>query len=269
MDNFDIALGRLKFKLPYTKEYWMENMPIEQYHRHTTYSNPIQKDCTTTIEDMMKACKDHGCQCMFTGEHGWQGSFLMIWDMCNQKQDFKTKDNGAKYPVGNMKFRYSVEAYWVKDRREKDGTNCHIILVAKTMKGVEDINYILSLANEEDGFYKKARIDLELIHSLDPKDVYITSSCVAGWKYEDAEQIWLDIHKKFGDSFFLEVQYHHTEKQRELNKKIAKLAKEHNIQLICGLDTHYLNETEKIERLNYLARNGIKYEDESGWYGLE
>ena len=54
-----------------------------------------------------------------------------------------------------------------------------------------------------------------------PKDnVIVTSACVAGWNYEDAEDIWLKIHEYFGNNFFLEVQYHNTDKQKELNKKI-------------------------------------------------
>ena len=36
-----------------------------------------------------------------------------------------------------LRWRYVSEAYFVKDRREKDNTNCHIILAAKTTKGMD------------------------------------------------------------------------------------------------------------------------------------
>ena len=76
-----------------------------------------------------------------------------------------------------------TEAYFVKDRNEKDNTNCHIILAAKTRKGVGDLNYILSEANIS-GYYYRPRIDLELLMSLDPRDVFVTTACIAGvFKY--------------------------------------------------------------------------------------
>lgn len=265
MDSFDLALSRLRFKFPYSKEYWLKHMLVENYHRHTVWSNVRQKDSATTLDSMMKACKENGSQCMFTGEHGWQGSFLLVWDMCNQKEDYRTKENNAKYPVGNMKYRYSTEAYWVKDRHEKDRMNCHIVLVARTKQGSRKINYILSEANET-GFYGKPRLDIELIKTLTPEDVFVTSACIGGWKYEGAEEIWLDLARHFGDSFFFEVQYHNTESQKQLNDNICKLAKEHNIGLIAGYDTHALNDEELVERENFMKRNGIVYDGEEGWY---
>lgn len=51
-----------------------------------------------------------------------------------------------------------AEAYFVKDRREKDSANCHIILAAKTKKGVYDLNFALSEANLS-GYYYRPRVD--------------------------------------------------------------------------------------------------------------
>ena len=168
------------------------------------------------------------------------------------------EDNGLKY-------RHSTEAYWVKDRLSKDKTNCHMVIIAKNSTGREDINYMLSIANE-DGYYYKPRIDLDLLFQLPKENVIVTSACVAGWKYEDSADVWLKIHDYFGDNFLLEVQYHNTSEQTELNRKILKLAEDNGIQIICGLDSHYITEKSSVKRDQILKYKNVNYPDEDGWF---
>jgi DNA polymerase III alpha subunit len=256
---------KLNFNFPYDINTWINNMNMmmENYHKHTTWSDLVQIDSATDVIEFMRVLNSYGCECLFSGEHGYQGEWLYIYDLCKNSliEDYRKK-MGLSAP---LKFRYSTEAYWVKDRHEKDRSNCHIVIVARTYVAMRKLNYILSRASD-DGFYGKPRIDLELLFQLTPDDVYVTSACLAGWKYDDAEDIWLKIHKHFGDSFFLEYQTHNTEPQKELNKKIRRIAKENNIQTIIGLDTHYINDEDRIKRDNLLKRKGQHYDDEDGWY---
>lgn len=140
-----------------------------------------------------------------------------------------------------------------------------MILAAKNAEGRRDINFALSIANE-DGYYYKPRIDLDLLFKIPKENVIITSACVAGWNYEDAEDIWIKIHKHFGKNFFLEVQYHNTEKQKLLNKKILRIARDNGIQIICGLDSHYVKEENSVKRDQILKYKNVNYPDETGWY---
>lgn len=168
----------------------------------------------------------------------------------------------------NLRWRYVTEAYFVKDRHEKDNTNCHIILAAKTRKGVGDLNFILSEANIS-GYYYRPRIDLELLLSLDPKDVFVTTACIAGvFKYgeEEATRLILRMAAHFRDSFMLEVQYHDTDKQKELNRFLLKLYRTHGIPLIMGTDSHFIYPEDTALREHRLEANHIRYEDEGGWY---
>lgn len=164
-----------------------------------------------------------------------------------------------------MKYIHSAEAYWVKDRNEKDRTNCHMIIAAKNAEGRGDINFALSIANE-DGYYYKPRIDLELLFNIPKDNIIVTSACIAGWNYDDAEDVWLKIHDYFGNNFFLEVQYHNTDKQKGLNERILRIAREHDIQIICGLDSHYVKEENSVKRDQILKYKNINYPDEDGWY---
>lgn len=278
-----IAEKRLKFDFPYSVDEWVDklDMRIENYHKHTTWSDLVQIDSATDIVDFMRMSNARGTQCLFSGEHGYQGEWLYIYDLCknSKNEDFRQK-NGL---TDKLKFRYSTEAYWVKDRNEvktvevtskkgekttkeiQDNTNCHIVIVARTYNAMRKLNYILSEAHVN-GFYYKPRIDLDLLFTLSPDDVYITSACVAGWKYEDATEVWIKVWEHFKDSFFLEYQANDTPEQKELNARIYEISKTLGIQTIIGMDTHYINEEDRIKRDNLLTRKGLDYPEEYGWF---
>lgn len=279
----EAARSRLKFKFPYDIYTWVNDlhMLMENYHKHTTWSDLVQIDSTTDIHDFIKLSDSYGCQCYFSGEHGYPGEWLYVYDICKKTLDAKVREkSGLSKPI---KFRYSAEVYWVKDvnqvfteeyenkkgqkliREKKDNANCHMVIVAKTYQAMRKLNYIISRAHT-DGFYYKPRIDLNMLFELEKDDVYITSACIAGWKYEDADQIWLKIWKHFGDNFFLEYQANNTPKQKELNKKIYEMSRRYGIQTIIGLDTHYLDEEDRIKRNNLLVRKNLSYPEEAGWY---
>ncbi len=255
LDISDIELIKkiiptLTFKFPYSPKEYEKNLYLENYHCHKDFSNTSTPDCAESINVYAERIHEFGTKCLYSGEHGSQG---------NQFQVYKVAESE------HLKYIHSSEVYWVKDRKEKDRANCHMIIAAKNAEGRGDINFALSMANI-DGYYYKPRIDLELLFNIPKDNVIVTSACVAGWNYEDAEDIWLKVHKYFGNNFFLEVQYHNTDKQKELNKKILRIAKEHNIQIICGLDSHYVKDENSIKRDQILKYKNINYPDEEGWY---
>lgn len=155
----------------------------------------------------------------------------------------------------------------VKDRLQKDNTNCHIILAAKTAKGIGDLNEALSEANIT-GYYYRPRVDMDILLSLNPKDVFVTTACVGGvFKYglKDAERLIVELARHFRDSFMLEVQYHNTSKQKEINEFILRMNAKHGIPLIAGMDSHFILPEDSMLRDLRLEANNIRYEDEAGW----
>lgn len=273
MENSKIQIATevskgLDFQFPYDISEWVKGgMMMENYHKHTAWSNLVQIDSATSIDDFISLSKEYGCKCYFSGEHGYPGEWMNVYSICKDKE---------------MKFIYSCEVYWVKDRlaviteeytdkngevktrEKKDNTNCHMVLIARNYQAIRKLNYIITKAHE-DGFYYKPRIDLDLLFTLTSDDVYITSACIAGWKYEDATEIWYRIWKHFGNSFFLEYQPHPVKEQIELNKRIYEFSKATGIKTIIGLDTHYISEEDKIRRDNLLTRKGLNYPEEEGW----
>ena len=279
----EAAMKRLKFQFPYDPNVWVNEMGMmmENYHKHTTWSDLVQIDSATSIPEFIQLSDKYGCQCYFSTEHGFPGEWLLCYDICKQTESEKYREKiGISKP---FRFRYGAEVYWVKDRISeqteeyetkkgeiktrtvRDNTNCHMVLIARNYKAIRKLNYIISCAHD-DGFYFKPRIDLDLLFALTPEDVYVTSACVAGWKYPDAEEIWLRIWEHFGDSFFLEYQTHDTDEQKKLNGKIYRMSRQYGIQTIIGLDTHYVSEEDCKKRDNLLKRKGIHYDEEEGWF---
>ena len=230
-------------------------------------------DSAASYEDYAKRAVELGHKVISSVEHGWQGYYYQCYELAQ------------KY---NLKFIFGAEAYWVKDRnkeyeeidpktnkpklnkdgtvkKNKDKTNGHIILLAKNENGRRAINRILSIANE-DGYYFKPRVDLELLLSLPADDVMVTTACVAYWQYEDIDDITLQLFRHFKQNFYLEIQYHDTDKQRRVSKCTLELSKKYNIQMIVGLDSHYIYPEQADERQYILEAKHVHYEDEDGWY---
>lgn len=164
----------------------------------------------------------------------------------------------------------SAEAYWVWDRTDTDRPNCHIWLGAKNENGREWINEVLSQANET-GFYGQPRLDPELIDLLPAGDVWITTACVAGWKYRSSDEgrlldFFQRLYEKHGDNFMFEVQYHNTPSQKELNQYILDLRSRIPAPIVMGCDSHYIRADGGQDRTDFLTSKEIYYEDEEGWY---
>lgn len=220
------------------------------YHKHTHYSNVMTIDCTSKPEDFMKRAKELGHTTYFTTEHGWQGNIFEAKQLCDKY--------GLKMIVG-------CEAYYVDNRFDKTSRkNYHLCIIALTNKGRRQMNAILSEANKT-GFYYKPRIDLELLLSLNPEDVVITTACVAGRLFATEgyeEEFLLPLYRHFQDHLFLEIQNHNAPVQKEWNQKILTLHKKYGIKLIHGNDSHYIYPQDAANRDLLLKAKGIVYGDE-------
>lgn len=223
---------------------------FQNYHCHKEYTNVRISDSVATLREYAERVRKLGHQVLSSCEHGWQGNYYQTVKIA--------KEFGLKPLI-------SAEAYWVKDRTEKDRSNCHIFIGAMNENGRRALNDVLSEANIT-GFYGQPRLDIPLILSLPKDDVIVTTACIAYWRYDDIEEITEQFHQHFGKNFFLEVQYHNTPSQCDLNRYIVDLHRKYNIPLIMGCDSHYLYPEQGQTRTDFLASKGLKYENEEGWY---
>lgn len=240
------------------------NKKYYNYHKHDHKSNPITLDVVSKLEDYCKRAIELGHDAIFTTNHGIQGDIFEATTLAHQY---------------NLKLIVGAEGYYVPDRKEKDKSNRHIILIALNHEGVRELNYIIS-ESFTTGFYYKPRIDDELLFSLTPQNFIITTACIAGlWNDEDLIK---RLKEHFKGNFYLEVQNHNEEAQKNANKKIIELSKKYNIKLIHANDSHYIYSEEKKEwdkiiinnkeyellpanRDLFLRAKGIIYEEESNF----
>lgn len=221
----------------------------QNYHRHSCYTNIKVSDSVTTNADYASRAVELGHKLISSCEHGWQGRYIECYELANQH---------------DLKFLEASEAYWVKDRFEKDRSNCHIFLGAKNEKGRRALNSALAEANIT-GFYGQPRLDIPLILSLPPDDIWVTTACIAYWRYDDIDDITKRFRDHFGNNFFLEVQYHAEDKQRRINEHILDLMATEHIPIIMGCDSHYILPGGGADRSDYIASKGMTYPDESGF----
>lgn len=208
-------------------------------------------DCVVKNTDYIKRSLELGCKNYFTTQHGWTGKFLEAYDLCKQ--------NG-------LKMVYGAELYMVKDRKEKDNSNYHVVLIAKNQDGFYELNSIMSESNRS-GFYYKPRIDIELLKQLTPNNFFITSACVAGFLRpgDDMKELFEAVHNHFGKNFFLEVQNHSFDIQIQHNKNMLLLKQYYDMQLIHANDSHYIYPEQAQDRIKFLNGKGMKYGDEDNF----
>lgn len=219
------------------------------YHRHSFYTNIKVSDSVASNEDYARRAVELGHGLISSCEHGWQGRYIECYELAKQH---------------NLKFLESAEAYWVKDRFEKDRSNCHIFLGAKNEHGRRALNSALAEANIT-GFYGQPRLDIPLLLSLPPDDIWVTTACIAYWRYDDIDDITKRFRDHFGKNFFLEVQYHNEDKQRRINEHVLELSQKEHIPIIMGCDSHYIFPEGGSDRSDYIASKGMDYPDESGF----
>ena len=192
-----------------------------------------------------------GCKNYFTTQHGWSGKFLEAYDLCKKN---------------NLKMVYGAELYMVKDRKEKDNANYHIVIIAKNQDGFYELNEIMSESNRS-GFYYKPRIDIELIKRLNPNNFFITSACVGGIlrPSDDMKTLFEAVYSHFGNNFYLEVQNHPFDIQINHNRNMLMLKQHYNMQIIHANDSHYIYPEQAKDRLKFLKGKGINYGDEDSF----
>lgn len=208
-------------------------------------------DCVVKNTDYIKRSIELGCKNYFTTQHGWAGKFLEAYDLCKQN---------------NLKMIYGAELYMVKDRFQKDNSNYHVIVIAKNQDGFYELNEIMAESNKT-GFYYKPRIDIELIHRLNPNNFIITSACVAGIlrPSDDMKDLFECMYNHFGKNFYLEVQNHPFDVQINHNKNMLALKQYYNMQIIHANDSHYIYPEQAKDRSMFLKGKGMDYGDEDSF----
>ena len=149
----------------------------------------------------------------------------------------------------------------------------HLVLIAQNQKGLENIYEMVSKSYSGDYFYRKPRIDWELLkkHS---EGVIVLTACLGGiaagsmWEKQEegteaiVEHMRANLQKfkdVFGDRFYAELQWNNIPEQHLLNSCLIKVADQLGIRLVSTCDSHYprpdaWRDREVYKRLGWLGK---------------
>lgn len=250
--NFDI------FKQVVIGNIYKEGKQMENYtilHLHTDLSTATTNiDSVTKSEDYIKKASELGMKAIAFTEHG----NILNWA--------KKKETCEKY---GLKYIHGIEAYLTETLDEKIRDNYHCCLYAKNYDGVKELNKLISKSfNRKDNhFYYTPRITLDELEQTSD-NIIITSACLGGIFGKADKHIqdrYLKFFMKNKNRCYLEIQHHLDEKQVKLNQKLFKLAKENDLNLTVGTDTHALNEIHAKGRKILQQAKKINFSDEDKW----
>ncbi len=200
-------------------------------HLHTEYS---LLDGAAKVDDLVSYLADNNINACAVTDHGNMYASLYFAEECVKK--------GIKYIIGCE--LYATDNHF--DKRPGTKTE-HIVLLAKNKTGYKNIVKLDSLSYI-DGFYGKPRIGYDYIKKYS-EGVICLSACLAGripqylleGEYEKAKEFALEMKGVFGEDFYIELQDHGIEEERQIIPELIKLARELDIQLVATNDVHYIH----------------------------
>ena len=206
--------------------------PFVHLHCHTDYS---LLDGACEITKLMDLAERQEMPAVAITDHGNLFGAVQFYD--------EAKKRGIK-PIIGCEVYVSQEGH--RTRSETDRYN-HLLLLCKDQEGYRNLIKLVSTAFL-DGFYYKPRIDKDLL-SLHRKGLICTSACLRGdlneallqKGYDEGRRLAYQYQDIFGkENFYLEVQDHGLELDKQLLPQLSRLSQETGIPLVATNDAHYL-----------------------------
>lgn len=210
-------------------------MSFVHLHTHTHFS---LLDGLPKIKQLVGRTKALGMPAVAITDHGTMFGVIDFYK--------EAKKQGIKPIIGIETY---VAPNKLTDKRAKiDDSPYHLILLAETNEGYQNLLKLATIAHLE-GFYYKPRVDHEVLakHS---KGLIALSGCLGSElsqailnKGVEAGREVIKTYKEiFGDNnYFLEIQSHpNMVEQNTVNEALIKLATETNTPLVATKDSHYL-----------------------------
>ncbi len=209
-------------------------MAFVHLHLHSEYS---LLDGACRIDRLASACKEKNMNALAITDHGVMYGVIDFYRAC--------KKNGIKPIIG-------CEVYVAPNSRfQQDRDYYHLILLCENNKGYQNLIKLVS-AGFTEGFYKKPRIDRELLEKYH-EGLICLSACLAGEvpqrilanDYKGAKEVAKYYQDLFGkDNYFLELQNHNIKEEILVADKIKQISSELTIPMVVTNDCHYIEKSE-------------------------
>ncbi|HHV39189.1 MAG TPA: DNA polymerase III subunit alpha [Tepidimicrobium sp.] len=202
-------------------------------HVHTEYS---LLDGSSRVEDLLDRAVELGMNSLAITDHG---AMFGVIDFYKEAKKRNIK------PILGAEVYVAINKY--TEREAKDKSQYHLVLLAENNTGYMNLMKMVSEAYIN-GFYYKPRVDHDILEKYS-EGIIALSGCLAGEvqkhildrNYERAKEIALKYNSIFGqDNFYLELQDHGVEEERQINEQLIKMSRETGIPLVATNDVHYL-----------------------------
>ena len=215
-------------------------------HAHSAYSI---LDGMTTLDEIVKSIE----WCGTVTDHGNMFGFYKFYNKMVAKD---------KKPI------LGFEAYIKRKHQSPNAKRLergHVVILIKNEAGYRNAIKLTSL-----GFIKGEKTKKTVRPAITYEDLYkhsegliVTSACLGGdipknieMGHEDrAFEIAKEMKDVFGDDFYIEIQRHGITDEAKINSKLIKIARELDIKIVAGVDSHYLNKEDSYYQEILLAGN--------------
>ncbi len=210
--------------------------PFVHLHVHTQYS---MLDGAIRVGDLIARAKELDMAAVAMTDHGAMYGALEFYE--------KARKAGVKPLVG---CEFYVAEHGMHRHERSAGHNFHLVALAMNATGYANLLKLTSLAQTK-GFYYRPRIDLPTLYRHQ-EGLIVLTACLHGeiaWRLthndqEGARKRAKEMHKIFGDRFYLELQENGIAEQTIANQGMLALADELGIKLVATNDCHYLRQEE-------------------------
>ena len=224
----------------------MANEQFVHLHVHTEYS---LLDGAAKIKSLVKFCMEHNMPAVALTDHGNMYGTMYLNNEIKAVNE-KRAEKGEE-PI-DLKPIYGTEFYYTNDIKVKDKNETyHLIILAKNQAGYQNLIKLNSLA-WVDGYYYKPRIDMAMLEEYH-EGLICLSACLAGYipqrllngDYEGAKEHALKLLSLFGEDFYIELQDHDIDEEKQILPQLISLAKELGVGVVCTNDVHYTTKDDK------------------------
>ena len=219
-------------------------MSFVHLHTHSEYS---LLDGANRIQDLVRRAAEFEMPSLALTDHGCL--YGAWWFQAQAKKAGIKPVLGMEAYVapGNRRDRQARPAdSGLPDGFTADERYYHLVLLARDEEGWRNLVRLTSIGYLE-GFYHRPRIDREVL-AAHAGGLIVTSACMAGevarhlmaGRREAAREAATWYATTFPDRYYLEVQAHDSNGQRDLNAKVLALADDMGLPVVATNDAHFL-----------------------------
>ncbi len=209
--------------------------PFVHLHLHSQYS---LLDGTTRIDELVQRAAELGQPAVALTDHGNMFGAVKFYEAANSA--------GVK-PIIGCEVYVAPGSRFDKGSTNGGGRAYHMLLLAQNQMGYNNLCELVTRGFIE-GMYYFPRIDRELL-SQHAEGLICTSACLRGevnehllHGREEAAREAAGFYKElFPDRYYLELQDHGMEEDKQVIPRVIALSREMGLPLVATNDVHYLD----------------------------